>query len=276
MKPYLYVMLACAVCFPLMHYALYRWWPGALHESTRFFLAFLLGIAEPGKVVLAYELYWCSVTWFFLALFLAQNILNLILRIPNEKARSLAALGCAVVGYILSQAEFNYFCIHQGLIGAGYCYIGYLIKKHKFYQSKYIPWICVGLAVVSVGHVILGDYDMAYGTYKYGFLECVLAGASGLLATFLCIMTGRCEWRLLEPIKTVGMYSYWIICIHAVETVSIPWYAWSAKLAERPYLGFWLEVAMSAGAYVIICTGIKKITKHRKNRRIRTIKQNQA
>lgn len=267
MKPYFYVMIAYAVCFPIIHHALYGWWPGAITETIRFLLAFVLGLPKPGKIFLGYELYECTIVWFFLSLFIAQNILNQISRIKKEITQTLIVFVCFLTGYLLSRMEFNYYCIPQGLLGVGYCYAGYLIKKHTLYKSKRLPWICVGLALISAWESAFGDFSMGYGVFKYGFVECIMAGCSGMLALLLGIVINQFEWKCLAPLRSVGTYTYWIMCIHAVEMCCIPWYRWSAAMAEHPFLGYWMEVLFSALIITVGCLVLKKIAKYKYNTR---------
>lgn len=137
-KPYLYVMVAFAVCFPVMHYLVFKWWPGALRESTRYILAFLLGVPKDGKLVLGYELYTNTSVWFFIALFNSLNLLNLLSKLKSEKLRAIIVVFATVCGYILGIRDINYYCLPQSLIAVGYCYVGYLIKQYKLHASKYV------------------------------------------------------------------------------------------------------------------------------------------
>lgn len=265
-KPYLYVMTAYAICFPLFHYAVFRWWPSAVYESTRFVLAFLLGLPEGGKVFLGYQLYECSVVWFLLSLFISINILNWLLKVKEEKLRHMLALLCLFAGYMLVKIDFSYYCIPQGLMGVGYCYTGFLMKKKKVYSSKWLPVICAVLAVPAGIQGILGDFHMGYGNFRYGFVECILAGCSGVLILFMGIILGNKEWKILDPIKTVGVHSYWIMCIHAVEMSCIPWYHWSNHMKDHQMLGYLIEVAVTALILFTGCVVIREIVKRRYRR----------
>ena len=173
LKPFLYVMAAYAIVFPLCHYAAFRWWTSALSESTRYFLAFLLGLPKSGEVFLGYELYECSVVWFVLSLFVSRNILNGIFQVKEEKWRHVLVAACFVLGYGLAKADFNYYCLPQGMIGVGYCYAGYLIKQTKLYNSKKVPAICGLLMAATVVQLIWGGYSMAYSTTRLGIIDCM-------------------------------------------------------------------------------------------------------
>jgi len=266
-KPYLYVMAAYAVCFPLLHYAVFRWWPGAIHEAIRFLLAFLLGLPRSGKVFLGYELYECSVVWFLLSLFISLNVLNWILNRKGEKLQHILVLVCFAVGYLLMKADFIYYCIPQGLIGVGCCYAGFLIKKKKLYNSKRLPVICIALVAATVVQLIWGGFSMAGGTSVLGVFDLILSGCTGALVLFMGIWIGNLEWRALDPIKTIGVYTYWLICIHSVDMSCIPWYQWSNYMSSRPLLGLAIEITISGLIMTIGCVVLKKIAKWRHKRR---------
>lgn len=269
LKPYIYVMVAYATCFPLIHYIVFKWWPSAVYETKRFLIAFMLGIPKGGKKIWGYEVYECSVVWFFLAMLIALNILNLIVEIKKDRMQKLIVFMCFFLGYVLDKNELNFFCIPQGLLGVGYCYLGYIIKNKKLYDHKNINWICLGLAIVSAIQGLYGYFSMSYGVFKYGFIECIAAACSGTLALFLGIRFKDMEWKCLEPIKKIGMYTYWIMCIHAVEMASIPWYYWSEIMNKHQLLGYVIELIITTFIIVGGCYIIKRITvyKYVKNKR---------
>ena len=267
--PYLYVMVAYAICFPLFHYMTFRWWPGAIHETIRFVLAFLLGLPEGGKEFLGYQLYECSVVWFLLSLFIALNLLNLLLKIKEKRWQYVVVGACLFLGYILAQKDFDYYCIPQGLMGAAYCYIGFLINQHKIYASERLPIICIVLAVLSGIQGVWGEFHMGYGIFDHGFIECIIAGCSGALILLLSIILGNKKWRILDSIKKVGVYTYWIMCIHAVEMSCIPWYYWSNCMKDHQILAYLIEVAITTVLLFISCTMIKRFVIWRYRRKIK-------
>lgn len=262
-RPYLFVTLSYAICFPILHYVMFRWWPGAIYETKRYVLAFLLGIPESGKEFLGYELYECSIMWFFLSLFIGLNFVNLVLKIKNEVIQGVIVFAGFFIGYVLGNIDFNYFCIPQGLLGMGYCYIGYIIKKYTLYNHKNIKWICLILTLISIWQGFFGDFAMGYGIFKYGFLECVMAACSGTLAMFIGIKYSTLEWKCLEPIRKIGMYAYWIMCIHAVDMSCIPWYRWSELMKDKQALAYAVELIATIAIMTIGCSILKRISKYR-------------
>lgn len=267
LKSCLLVMVAYTIFFPIFHYAAFRWWAGALQETIRFVMAFLFGLPSSGKIIFGIEAYECSVVWFLYALFVAQNILNAILNVKKEKMRPVLVLLCIVLGYILLRYKINYYCIPQGLIGVGYCYAGYLVKRTKVYNKKYFPVLCIILAILGGIQGRWSGFNMPAGVFGLGIIDCFLAGCAGVLWLFIGIIIGNLEGKVCESIRVVGMYTYWILCVHSVEMSCIPWYLWRTYTKGYQFLGCCVEVLIACVIFVLACTLLKKISKYRYRRR---------
>ena len=262
-KPYLIVMCSITVLFPCVHYLTYRWWPGAFQETIRYTLGFLIGSAKPGKLLFGYSLYECTVVWFLLSLFTTLNLLNLILQLKKQPVQILLVALCALAGYFLYKIEFTYYCIPQGLVATSFCYTGFLAKKYKVLEkasdiSRY--WfLYLVLVAVTVLQMLFGRFDLAYGEFKFFFLDLIAADCSGILFLLLGVYASRFNSKGLSTIKKIGIYSYWLMCIHNIEQTCIPWYKWSEIMAHAPYLGFLIEVSVKTLIYVTVCSVLKKI-----------------
>lgn len=225
-------------------------------------LAFLLGLPEPGKMFLGVELANCSIVWFMLALFWAHNILNLILKKKNMFTQVILVGGCALWGYLLCVCEATYFCIPQGLIATSYFYAGYLLKKYKLLKCEmpqkwmYIVWIVIAALYANWGY-----FDLCYGEFRFFPLDYVGVNILALLLLRVGVFIGECDWKALDIIKEIGIYSYWIICIHSVEQKCIPWKRWAILMEENQNVGFVLALFMKAFIITICCMAIKKFEK---------------
>lgn len=270
--PYLAVMVLVALLFPLCHFLTYRWWPGALNEDIRYVLAFLLGLPKYGKVVLGYSLYECSVVWFFLAMFLAVNILNLILKIRNECLRIALVVGCVTAAWGLYVLDVNYYCLPQGLAAVGFCYIGYLFKKYKLLErlksTKALYGIYLVLFLITLWQSMHDRFNIAYGLFANFGPDYLCAACGGILLLLWGAYGGQAEWKGLGWLRKIGMYSYWIMCIHSVEQTCIPWYKWSSTMGEHQLLGFAVEIVIKALIYIAGCFILKKITRYQYLRRV--------
>lgn len=265
--PYLWVMAAYGLLFPIVTYSVYGSLRASAGRAAQFVAAFLLGWTRNGEVLLGYEVAWCTATWYFLASFVAFNVLNLILKLKNQAAQA----GCVVLCFVLSCLLFDhgivFYCIPQGLQAVGFCYIGYLIKKYNLFDKlMYSPWTYVILIPIYLMQAKWGDYDMSMGNSSNMLLNYIGAGCCGVLCVFVGIYAGKCEWRVCEWIKKIGVYTYWIIAIHAAEMEMFPWYMLPMKWPDTPVLAFAIELCCKILIIVPGCWLLKRISqmKYRK------------
>ena len=266
LRPYVWVMVFVAVLFPIIHYLNYGWWPGALQEAFRYLLGFLAGTARPGKILFGYSLYECTVVWFLLSMFWALNILNLILKIQNEAVQAALVLVCILGGWFFYSLDFIYYCIPQGFSAVGFCYLGHVFKKYRILErvktSKKRYGVFLVLFLITLWRCRLSRFDLAYGQYEHFALDYVCAACTGILLLFLGAYSGQAEWKGLDWIRIIGIFSYWIICIHNVEQICIPWYRWGEMMAEHQVLGFLIEISIKAVIYTAVCLILKRITRY--------------
>lgn len=233
-------------------------------------LAFLLGIPIPGKVLFGYKLYHCAIVWFLLALFWAYNILNLILRVKRTRHQVALVLGCAALGYALFLLDFVYFCIPHGLIATGYFYVGYLLKKNKLLEKglpkKWMYWAWILIAVV---YATWGEYDLCYGKFRCFPLDYAGAIFLALLLLVIGIRIGKCEWKIFDVVHSVGIYSYWVLCIHSIEQKCLPWKDFIRATEQYPNQGFILTLLIKALLISGCCMLLRRLNrwKYRKQKR---------
>ena len=269
-KPYILVAILTVLLLPIVHYIYFGWWPGAIGEGIKYFYSFLLGISESRypKVLFGYELYNCAVVWFLLALFVAHNMLNLILKVKGEMKQHILVGMCVLVGYLFDLIDITYFCLAKGLVATGYCYAGYLLKKNRFFNRekhpKYFMPCVVGITVI---YVLWNIYREFNGSYSFTFIDVVCIYFSAFLLLYCGVLIGQKEWRGCSWIKQIGMYTYWIMCIHSVEGVCLLWYRWGQIMAEHQLLGFIIDTALRAVIIGSSCVILKKISKYQYSRR---------
>lgn len=263
LKPYIYVAIAVICIFPIIHYLLYRWWPGAVSETVRYIVAFVFGLPCVGMEIFGISAYSCSVAWFLLAMFLTHNILNIILKIQDQKLQIVMVMGCVLIGYACAINKIWYFCIPQGFLATGYSYLGYLMKKTKLLQKKIPIWVYMILIFISVAELIWGEYNLANSIYKRGILDYIGSIATGLLFMRCAFFANYFENVVSEAVKIIGRYSYWIIGLHAWEMVSIPWYEVIKKFGKQAVIGFFVILFFKINIIYVGCCVLKKITKLR-------------
>lgn len=266
--PYICVMIAYVVLYPLPGYIRNQDITRAVNECISYLLAFLLGLPERGKIVLGYTLKECTVVWFLLTLFWAFNLMNGILKIKSNAAQIALVIMSTAIGYVLIVREITYYCIPQGLIAVSYCYVGYLLKKYNLIER--MPnnlWLYVGWALLSLAYANWGYFNLCYGNFKFFLLDYFGAGSMAVFLICLGVYLGRCEWRILDWVKQIGVHSYWILCIHSVEMHCIPWGTMSKAMSEYQTLAFFVEIILKAIIMTICCSILKKIAKIKYNRK---------
>lgn len=265
--PYLWVGSIIAILFPVIHFIMFRWWPGAINETIRYILAFALGTSKPGLEIFGYSLYACNVSWFFLALFLTHNLLNTILKVKNEKIQLLLVGCCMVFGYICSIYRVWYFCIPQGFIATGYFFVGYKIKKNKWLLKRPSNVVIFILLVGAIYEILFGNFSLAYNEFENGFADIFGAGCLGMFFLYASVRTQCIVGIISDMIRLIGRYSYWIICIHDIETTCIPWYVLHEKFSENPLVGIILEIVFKILIISWGCIVLEKISKYKYRRK---------
>jgi len=264
LKPYLIVTLAFSLLQPIRMYLQTRSMEQAIDRFLSVTLAFLLGIPIPGKVLFGYKLYNCTIVWFLLALFWAYNILNLILKRKRLLSQVIWVLLCAVLGYLLFQVDFVYFCIPHGLIATGYFYAGYLLKKSRLLE-KGLPqkWMYYVWVVLALLYASWGTYDLCYGLFRFFPVDYVGAALLAMLLLVIGIHVGRYEWKIFDIVNSVGIHSYWILCIHSIEQKCLPWNTFIRMTEAWPNQAFILTLVLKAIIIAGCCKLLKKLNRYR-------------
>lgn len=270
--PYFWVMVAYATICPILYWPVYKSWDDTMLLSVKYVLAFLLGLGDYGKVIFGIETTWNTAAWFLLASFTSLNVLNLIARIKNTAIQICIVFCCAIVGYILLQLHLGYFCIAQGLLSLGFCYIGYILKRDKLLvrmRSSLLAY-CL-LAVAYVSESVWGFFDIFTGTCNIFFLDYIGAACSGILFMLIGLYIAKFEWKSLDWIRQLGLYSYWILAIHAAEMEVVPWWHFlSSPLSNHQLLAFVTEITLKAIIFTTICAFLKKTSKYKYQKRVKS------
>lgn len=248
-------LLLCKKTYPDLEYGL-----GVMKKQV---ISFLLGTDAAGPL------------WFFLAMFIATNLLNLILRAGKKWLQALLVVLCVAAGFAVMHFEFRYFRMIEGLTAVGYCYIGYVLKEKKLLgQAVYSVWtyvILIPLALLQVWESGGAGFDMMRGDYTV--LSYVLAGCSGVLLIFIGLFLEQIKWDWLDLIRKCGMYSYWILIVHTIDSIAFPWYELWVELGS-PYLAVPVTLGLRVVVIMVGCDMMKKITHMKyKNKLARGIRQ---
>lgn len=265
--PYLLVTVSYAVFFPLVRYPFTGSWREVYTYAVRYVAAFLLGNIQYGRVVFGQEIYWCTSMWFFLGLFIATNLLNGIVKIRKVSLQVLCVIVLVLLGNYMYAKDHWLFCIDRGLRSLGLCYLGYSIKKYKLYDRlqrsiwTYIlvlPIILLQPKLQQLDQTVFRNVIFAYLGECYFTLPLMFAG----------VFLGRSDWTAVSWLKKVGMYSYWIVCVHGFETEAFPWYIMCQSMQDHQFFAFGLEVLIKIVFISSACVVIKKISMYRYRRKV--------
>lgn len=260
--PYLWVTVIVAVVFPVIHFLVFHWWPGTFEETVKMVAAFLTGNPRAGKDFLGINLYEANVVWYLLTLFGGLNVLNIIINRVDEKWHIIWVMLSVVVGFVFLKLNIWYFCLPQIFMAVGYIYGGYYIKKRNLFE-KMLIWQIFVLSILAVLELIWGEMSFAYGIFKRGIIDYIGAGSIGVLLIFITLRTNRFGGKILESIRKIGRYTYFAMCIHAIEMSCIPWYLFADRFSDRPYLGFFLQSFLRGMIILLGCVVLERFMRHR-------------
>ena len=264
--PYIFIMMGYLSVFPLFHYQVT--FDGSLYHTLdfarKYLLAFVFGTSKIGVTLLGRQSAWCVAAWFFLALFLATNILNLILKVKDLTIQVILVLLSVATSIVLYELEFWYYCLPQGLMAVAYVYIGYIFKKYNLLaklQMCPLTYLILGPALyLQFKH---GGFDLSQGAFQNIYLDNLAALLSGIL--FLCLLSlpERSEWKCWDGLKQIGLYSYWILVIHSIEMEALPWWQWQRCLEDQQWHALFGELFIKLVIYIVFCYLMKKFNKLR-------------
>lgn len=209
--------------------------------------------------------------WFFLALFIANNTLNLILAIKEKWMRIICVVFSVTAGFAVMHTGFCFFRIVEGLTAVGFSYIGYVLKEKRLLEKAYtsiwgylilVPLWVFQVLILSKGGMILDMYSS-----EYTLLQFFLAGGIGLLLICIGLMLNRIKWNGMEFFRKCGMYSYWILMVHTIDMIAVPWHD-LLRNNSLPLLEFAIELGLRVWIIVIGCTIIKMISQIRYRQRL--------
>jgi hypothetical protein len=241
-KPYVITMILTILLNCIVHYSFFRYMPGAVSESLKVFGGMALGLSQTfsfGNVTLFAN----GPVWYLLAMFWSMSLFNLVLNKVEEKRIPHVVLACSILGWLLSYVKYTPWCISQGLVGILYVYLGYYLKKTKFFSKEfsrkekvlYAVWVIVpNMVLCSFGLIT----EMADNVYSLGPITYIENGLFGILSLYLFLRLNVLQGKISGLIRMVGRYSLYVMCVHSVEMIAIPWYKFGEKLADHPLFGF--------------------------------------
>lgn len=247
----------------------------AIRKGLSILLAFLLGLPIPGKMLFGIRLSHCAIVWYLLSLFWAHNIVNVILKVKHTWVQPVVVIICAALGYWLFQLDMTYYCLPHGLIATSYVYLGYIIKKYRVIQKcgaiqrRFPAWIiCTLWIVVAVLYADWGEFDLCYGKFTWFPGDYIGVAVLALLLLYAGIYLDQFDGAVLDCFRRIGVYSYWVFCIHSVEQKCLPWDKFIQLTANVPNVGFVSSLLIKVIIITVFCKIIKKVKKRNYRKKV--------
>ncbi|MCR5608523.1 MAG: acyltransferase [Lachnospiraceae bacterium] len=200
--------------------------------------AFLLGLTDASGTVLGrFNIGWNGAAWFLFALFWAWTFFFMIINIKNEKIQIAIVTVIATLGFLWSYTDFiAFFDLPQGMVGCGYVYMGYILKKKSVFKKDIPRYVFAVSLVVWIVSAWLGFMDIASLTYKLPFLVYIGGGMGAFVIIYLSLLANQLENKVIEGLSLTGRYTNWIMCIHTVEMLAFPWDKFNDKFDNYSFL----------------------------------------
>lgn len=195
--------------------------------------------------------------WFLWALAFASILLNFILKIRKKTGR-LAVMAALLIVYGAAMEYIGSgWAVFEVLFAVAAMYAGMLLKQSHFLEQTNRR---KGLALAAAGLVVC-VYCLSW-QYPAVYVGFYIVGRMAAAMLLLCVCYGlnRFENRFLDMLRTVGRYTYWILCIHTVELACLPFYLIAQNMpGSRLLAGVIIWVSMVA-LIVLGCVVIKKVS----------------
>ena len=262
LKPYLYVAIIVTVAAVLKKLLLGRSVLDALRYQS---FPFLLALPSESKVPIGeWDTASIGFMWFFVTLGLAWIVMNLIFQLKNEALRFLIIAGLAVCGVQLPAYAFMPFCLAQVLCSIAYMYLGYRIKKARLLTRGTPKWMYAILVMIVIFIVPFGYIEVSQNVWKLNVLDYLASCAAGCLLFKTSVFLDRFTGKIASFFRLLGKNSMYILCIHAVEYLVIPW-EYAERIMKGHYvLGFFAVLIARVLIIGVGCFVIRRIVRRKR------------
>jgi hypothetical protein len=216
-------------------------------------LSYILGICPTYN---GFGMYIFSIgpIWFLIALLNATLIMSIVMKVKLEKYRTIIVLGLVVLGYVASRMIYLPFCIFQSLMVSGYIYFGYIIREKDLLNKKINKIIYILMSIYLIFIMFFGYVAISENIYRLGLLDILATYIAAFLFLKIYHRFDNVRTKITALISRVGKYSLWILCIHTLEYMILPWRSYGKYLSEYKIIAIPL-------AFVIRCIFIYCIFK---------------
>lgn len=237
LKPYLIVGAAGIILCFLIHLFFLRSLKSAAIDSLGVFLSFLLGWPDMKEFHQTFLPGLYSM-WFILSLFIAWNLLNIIIKHIPSRFHFLACTLSALCGLLWARKIPNLYCIAPSLVAVFFLYCGSQIKKYNLLNKRLHPLFYILVIAVYGFQNIYSEVSMYSSQWKNGIFDIISTVFGAFVVMQLFIRINKYNKFLLDGLRHLGRYSLWLICIHTTEYLCIPWDYFVGRISSHITLDF--------------------------------------
>lgn len=246
LKPYL--LVAAAVCAATVAKKLIN--HGDMLEGLRYcVLPYLLCYCPGERPFLGVEMASIGPMWFFVTFAFSSILLNAILLEKRTWAQIVMVTILSIIGVEMRFITLP-FCFQQTLICTGYMYLGWLMKKQKFFQTDIPTYLAVLVTVFALVFSATGFIEVSQNVWGRGISDLLTSYFAGLVMLPVLLSLNRFHGRLSEGIRWMGKNALYICCLHTVAYTVIPW----EKVAQRMPNSV-VGVAIELGFHLVFALG---------------------
>ncbi len=254
MIPYIVTVFLTAGLHLCTHFYLYRNLKDSVKETLSLFGGMILGFPITtyfGGI----KFFSCGPCWFIVALFVGMIIFNTLLAFFDNVKLFLAVLFVTAFGWLISLIGTTPLSFSQGCVSVFFIYLGYYAKKHKLFtegidtKKKVVYVILVVIPYIAM-RALGYDDDMSYSVYPLGMITIVLNGLFAICYIYAFLLLNRFNGIISSSIRSVGRYSIYILCIHAIEMLGFPLYHLVEKFEDT---GLTITVFFLIRVAVVCC-----------------------
>jgi hypothetical protein len=188
-----------------------------------------------------------SILWFLWALAGGWVICSGILRHFSTKNQWVVAWFAAVLGIILGNlTSLWFFCFPMMLVATWFLFLGSQLRKVNLLEYKLPVWgwvLLIGTALCSLcfGFVSIADY-----IWKLNVLDLLgVTSISFLLVRFFAWLVEKINKNpLTNLLEGMGANSIWLVYVHAVEKLVLPWNSLEPYLTQNLAVDFLICVIL--------------------------------
>lgn len=237
----------------------------AFYETLPVLGGYLLGLpdyAEFGKTFFLGT----APMWYVLALALAWFNLNLIMLKVPQKYWPPVVLAVVVSGWWIGTQMVDFFCIPQGMIATGYLYLGYVLKKKKYFfhswESKEKYWAAAGVCLYLAVIIFKGIDEMSPGIWQLGPVSILLDGYIAVIFLYGFLKLNRFTGTFSNCIRWIGRNSLYVVALHAIEIPCVPWYLITDRFSDNLDVACWSILIIRLLLIITTMVCIQAVQKH--------------